>query len=199
MLIRTILSITGARWILLFLIFWANLGSAFPQKNDNPTSQTQAMEKQATTCLSPGFWLKDNCWVILKEAEDCLVEPIIMELEDQPVYCPKSKIKKTNNTAANTTDYAIKLKKLQSKDIKEEVRGVIAMGSYYLLGYKSGNKLILPGLSQEQQQNNKQCRVVLLDDLNESTQEKTYIEYKQSLADYARYFNRNLINFCTNQ
>jgi len=204
MLIRTFLSSNTARWVILFLVFWANLANASPQKNSNVNTQTPILEKQATTCLSPSFWLKNNCWVILKEEEDCLVEPIIMELEDQPVYCPKSKIKKINKmttTHANdeskhVTNYAIKLKKLQAKDIKEEVRGVIAMGSYYLLGYKSGNNFILPGLNQEQQQNNKQCKIVLLDELNEPTQEKTYLKYKQAVIDYASDFNHNLIKFC---
>ncbi len=200
MLTRTILSSNGARWGLLVLIFWASLGNTSPQKNGNINSQTKTLEKQAASCLSPSFWLKDECWIILKEKQDCLVEPIIMELEDQPVYCPKSKIKKINNTATNAIDYAIKLKKLQSKDIKKEVQGVIAMGSYYLLGYKFDKNIILPGLNQEQRnavlQNNKQCRIVFLDGLNESIQEQTYLKYKQALIDYASDFNQNLIKFC---
>ncbi len=187
--------IVTSKWVLLFLLFLTSLCHASPQANSNINSQTQALEKQTTTCLSPNFWLKNNCWVIVKEAEeDCLVEPIIMELEDQPVYCPKSKIKKIKNS--NTTDYAFKLKNLQSKDIKEEIQGVIAMGSYYLLGYKSGKKIMLPGLSQEQQKNNKQCKIILLDDLDQSIKEKVYLKYKQSLIDYISDFNRYLIKFC---
>jgi len=48
---------------------------------------------KAEECPSSGFWSKKSCWVILKENEDCLVEPIIMQLEDQPVYCPREQIK----------------------------------------------------------------------------------------------------------
>ena len=35
---------------------------------------------------------KGQCWTILKSNEDCLVQPIVVELEDQPLFCPRDKI-----------------------------------------------------------------------------------------------------------
>ncbi len=43
-------------------------------------------------CDSPSFMEKGQCWTILKSNEDCLVQPIVVELEDQPLFCPRDKI-----------------------------------------------------------------------------------------------------------
>ena len=156
-----------------------------------PVHISYALEKKAENCASPAFWLKDSCWVILNDHEDCLVKPIIMQLEDQPVYCPKEKIKKP----PTKDKYEKKLKKLMTKNLDEEIKGVIAMHSYYLLGYQTKNKSILPGLNNNQQKNN-QCRIVLLDDLDESDPGVAYIKFRQALLEYARQFNQSLIAYC---
>ena len=156
-----------------------------------PVHISHALEKKTEDCASPAFWLKDSCWVILNDHEDCLVQPIIMQLEDQPVYCPKEKIKKPPANAK----YEKKLAKLKTKNIDEEIKGVIAMHSYYLLGYQIKNKKILPGLKKNQQKHN-QCRIVLLDDLDESNHGVAYVKFRQALLDYARHFNQSLIAYC---
>ncbi len=46
----------------------------------------------AGPCAAPDFLLNGQCWTELADDEDCRVEPIIMELEDQPVYCPRDSI-----------------------------------------------------------------------------------------------------------
>jgi len=150
-----------------------------------------ALEKKIEDCPSPAFWLKNSCWVILDDHEDCLVKPIIMQLEDQPVYCPKEKIKKP----LINEKYEKKLEKLMNKNIDEEIEGVIAMHSYYLLGYQAKNKNILPGLNKNQQRNS-QCRIVLLEDLDESEHGAAYIKFRQALIGYARQFNQSLIAYC---
>lgn len=54
-------------------------------------------------CNPPGFWRNGECWVILQRDEDCVVQPIIMELEDQPMYCPKNKIVSIKRASASVS------------------------------------------------------------------------------------------------
>jgi uncharacterized Zn-finger protein len=43
-------------------------------------------------CESPNFRKNGKCWKIMRDNENCLVQPIVVELEDQPVFCPGDKI-----------------------------------------------------------------------------------------------------------
>lgn len=72
----------------------------------DPPTLSERFEKKPK-CNPPGFWRNGECWVILQGDEDCIVQPIIVELEDQPVYCPKNKImsrKKTDSSRAVSSD-----------------------------------------------------------------------------------------------
>ncbi len=55
--------------------------------------------KAADQCPAPGFLLDGQCWKELVDDEDCRVKPIIMELEDQPVYCPENSIRHPQQSA----------------------------------------------------------------------------------------------------
>lgn len=75
-------------------LFRKNILSLPLQKEVSQYKVSNVLDEKSKECPSPGFWSKKSCWVILKEGEDCLVEPIIMQLEDQPVYCPREQIRK---------------------------------------------------------------------------------------------------------
>ncbi len=63
---------------------YCGLAAADPPQ---PSNQPEAEPK----CESPDFRQGGQCWQILGEDEECLVEPIVVELEDQPLFCPKGK------------------------------------------------------------------------------------------------------------
>ena len=144
-------------------------------------------------CKSPGFLNEGQCWVILKQQEDCSVDPVIVELEDQPVYCPRSEI-----ISKRANEYRKKLEKLKAKTVNDEIQGVIAMGSYYLLGYSKGKNnsdYVIPGITKEQDKKNV-CKIVVLADIDSSVSDRYYLEYKRALLEYSAQFNRELVGYC---
>jgi len=159
--------------------------------------------KKESACISPSFEKKGECWDILKVTEDCQIKPIIMELEDQSIYCPRKKVTQLVKTEVNKINiekaFNKKLKKLATKNINEEIDAVVAMHSYYLLGYKlpSGNYKI-PGISKIEYGENT-CRIVMLEGFERVTiYSKEHILYLESMYQYAEKFNQALIEYCKN-
>ncbi len=81
------------------MVYHGNV-SADPSRPSYPSDQKPE-------CEPPGFWRNRKCWTILQGDEDCAVQPVVVELEDQPVYCPKNKIlkiEKTDDSRAISSD-----------------------------------------------------------------------------------------------
>ena len=183
---------------MLFSLFLLSV----PLNADNKTNVNNKIKILKLDCKSPSFILNNECWRILKEGQDCSVKPIIMELEDQPVYCPEANIITDKQTKIIITlkqreeaDYLEKLNKLKTKNLKEEIAGVIAMHSYYLLGYPSGGHMIIPGIGYREEKKN-HCQIVKLEGFEDPLYGKTHLAYRTNLISYASQFNQSLIEFC---
>jgi len=89
--IRREADLPAFRYIVIFSLLICGCGNAISAA---PGDRSEAADQ----CPAPAFLLDGQCWKELADGEDCRVEPIIMELEDQPVYCPENSIQHPQQT-----------------------------------------------------------------------------------------------------
>ena len=72
---------------ILFSAFWVVLPSGYASALAVPDSPEVRAQ-----CRPPDFWYQGKCWTEIDQHQDCRVRPLVMELEDRPVYCPKPEV-----------------------------------------------------------------------------------------------------------